>query len=168
MTALYSQALSGNGLSLLLFLLISLGAFVAFVAVIAKSFGKINTHSQPTALRWLQNDRAEADYAQARAVQAGNEALPFFVQYVLNTAVGLLLLTVVSVKCSWLRVWMGLAYTTRYSGFCQTAFHSRANRAFILYCHLLHHFLLRFAGGKDAVARALAAGGHTRRAQGKD
>lgn len=98
MTALYSQALSGNGLSLLLFLLISLGAFAAFVAVIAKSFGKINTA--------LTTNRAAGGYKTTELKQTTPKRALYkremkrylsSSQYVLNTAVGLLLLTVVSV-----------------------------------------------------------------------
>ena len=99
MVALYGNAVAGFDIvSLILFLVISFGAFAAFTAVVAKLFKKLNTS--------ITTSRAAANYKMTelketppkKALQK-REMKRYFSssQYVLNTAVGPLLLVVVSI-----------------------------------------------------------------------
>ncbi len=99
LAALYGNAVgSYDVLSLLLFLLISFGAFAVFTAVVAKLFKRLNTSITTT--------RAAGDYKMTELrTQSPKKALyqrelkRYFSssQYVLNTAVGPLLLVVVAI-----------------------------------------------------------------------
>ena len=99
MTALYGNAVGGfDILALVLFLVISFGAFAVFTAVVAKLFKKLNTSITTT--------RAAANYKMTELKETSpkkalykKEMKRYFSssQYVLNTAVGPLLLVVVSV-----------------------------------------------------------------------
>ncbi|MBC5649007.1 ABC transporter permease [Christensenella tenuis] len=99
MTGLYGNAVgSFDILSLVLFLAISFGAFAAFTAVVAKLFKKLNTSitTTRTASNYKMTDLKEATPKKALYRR---EMKRYFSssQYVLNTAVGPLMLIVVAV-----------------------------------------------------------------------
>ncbi len=99
LVALYGNAVAGfDVLAFLLFLLISVGAFVVFSAVVAKLFKKMNTSITTT--------RTSGDYKmtelkemppQKALMRRELKRLFSSSQYVLNTAIGPLLLIVVSI-----------------------------------------------------------------------
>ncbi|MEA4853176.1 MAG: hypothetical protein VB082_02735 [Christensenella sp.] len=99
MTALFSDAIASISIqAFLLFLAISIGGFAVFVVIISKHFGKLNTAM--TTNRAASNYKMTELRSSAPKKALNRREMKRYLsssQYVLNTAVGPLLLVVVSI-----------------------------------------------------------------------